>query len=75
MSRADDPYDNATAESLWSRLKAELEIPKAGYKNIEEVKAVLFEYIEGYYNRVRLHSSLNYLSPNNFEAIYYKMQT
>lgn len=51
MSRADDPYDNATAESLWSRLKAELDIHKAGYESIKKLREVLFEYIEGYYNR------------------------
>lgn len=72
MSRADDPYDNATAESLWSRIKAELEMPKGGYDNIEELHKVLFEYIEGYYNRQRLHSALNYQSPKTFIENYYK---
>ncbi len=72
MSRADDPYDNATAESLWSRIKAELEMPKGGYDNIEELHKVLFEYIEGYYNRQRLHSVLNYQSPKTFIENYYK---
>jgi len=72
MSRADDPYDNATAESLWSRLKAELNIPKAGYESIDELRKILFEYIEGYYNRQRLHSSLGYQSPLTFTENYYK---
>jgi len=72
MSRADDPYDNATAESLWSRLKAELDMPKAGYESIEELRKILFEYIEGYYNRQRLHSSLGYQSPLTFTENYYK---
>ena len=72
MSRADDPYDNTTAESFWSRLKAELNIPKGGYESIEELRGILFEYVEGYYNRVRLHSTLNYQSPQSFLENYYK---
>ena len=72
MSRADDPYDNAWAESFWSRLKAELAMPKGGYESLEKLKTVLFEYIDGYYNTRRLHSSLNYLNPVAFEAEYYR---
>lgn len=72
MSRADDPYDNAWAESFWSRMKAELDMPKGGYENIDKLKSVLFEYIDGYYNTRRLHSSLNYLNPSTFEAEYYR---
>ena len=72
MSRKSECYDNANAESLWSRLKTELEIPKDGYENIQELKTVLFEYIEGYYNPKRLHSSIGYMSPNKFETMYYK---
>jgi putative transposase len=56
MSRADDPYDNANAESLWSRLKAELDMPKGGYESLEKLRSILFEYIDGYYNIRRLHS-------------------
>lgn len=72
MSRVDDPYDNAWAESLWSRLKAELDMPKAGYESPEVLKSVLFQYIDGYYNTRRLHSGLNYLNPVAFEALYYQ---
>ncbi len=72
MSRADDPYDNAWAESFWGRLKAELDMPKGGYESIEKLKSVLFEYIDEYYNTRRLHSSLNYLNPVAFEAEYYR---
>jgi transposase InsO family protein len=72
MSRADDPYDNAFAESLWSRLKTELEMPKGGYENLVILRSILFEFIEEYraanrYNRQRLHSSLNYEFPADFE--------
>lgn len=72
MSPADDPYDNAWAESFWSRLKAELHMPKGGYEGVEKLKTVLLEYIDGYYNTRRLHSSLNYLNPATFEADYYR---
>jgi len=72
MSRTGDPYDNACAESLWSRIKAELEMPKGGYESLEMLKSVLFEYIEGYYNCRRLHSGLNYLNPIAFENSYYQ---
>ena len=75
MSRKSECYDNANAESLWSRLKTELEIPKTGYENIQELKTILFEYIEGYYNPKRLHSSIGYMSPNKFEAMYYKNES
>ena len=72
MSRKSECYDNANAESLWSRLKTELEIPKDGYENIQELRTVLFEYIEAYYNPKRLHSAIGYKSPNKFEMLYYK---
>lgn len=72
MSRADDPYDNAAAESLWSRLKTELVMPKAGYENIEKLRSTIFEYIEGYYNNIRLHSGIKYSSPIDFEKLYYQ---
>ena len=75
MSRKPECYDNANAELLWSRLKTELEIPKDGYENIQELKTVLFEYIEGYYNPKRLHSSIGYMSPNRFETMYYKSES
>ena len=72
MSRADECYDNASAESLWSRLKAEMDIPKTGYESLESLKNELFEYIEVYYNRMRLHSSIGYNIPVEFEQNYYK---
>lgn len=74
MSRKSECYDNANAESLWSRLKTKLEIPKDGYENIQELRTVLFEYIEAYYNPKRLHSSIGYKSPNKFEIMYHENQ-
>jgi transposase InsO family protein len=68
MSRKANCYDNAAMESFWSRLKIELRderlerLPKAA------VRQIVLEYIESYYNRARLHSSLNYQSPVEFET-------
>ena len=70
MSRADDPYDNAFAESFWSRLKAEL-LEGGVFLSVDDARTEIFEYIETYYNRVRKHSSLGYQSPEKFEGEYY----
>jgi transposase InsO family protein len=70
MSRADDPYDNAFAESFWSRLKAEL-LEGGCFLSVEDARTEVFEYIECYYNRVRKHSSLGYKSPEQVENEYY----
>lgn len=70
MSRADDPYDNAFAESFWSRLKAEM-LEGGAFLDVEDAKVEVFEYIEMYYNRVRRHSSLGYKSPEQFERQYH----
>lgn len=72
MSRKAECYDNAMAESLWSTLKREIQIPKSGYENLEELSSVLFEYIDAYYNPKRLHSSIGYKSPNKFEMLFYQ---
>ena len=66
MSNADNPYDNANMESYFSRFKAEL-IQKGSFLTIEDAQIEIEEYIENYYNVIRLHSSLNYNSPLNFE--------
>jgi putative transposase len=71
MSRADETYDNAHAESLFSRYKAEL-LEDGAFADVEQARSETFSYIEGYYNRVRLHSSLGYLSPEEFERAYYQ---
>jgi transposase InsO family protein len=67
MSRRANCYDNAMMESFWSTLKAEC---FASYlpATHREARRMIFEYIETYYNRVRLHSSLGYQSPVDFEA-------
>lgn len=71
MSRADDPYDNAFAESFWSRLKAEM-LEGGAFLNVQDARVEIFDYIEIYYNRVRRHSSLGYQSPEHFESQYHQ---
>lgn len=61
-------YDNAPMESLWSTLKTEA-LPDSGiFQTKQQAKLCLFEYIEIDYNKKRLHSSLGYVSPEDFEA-------
>jgi transposase InsO family protein len=71
MSRASESYDNAYAESFFSRCKAEL-LEDGAFSNVEEARLETFKYIEGYYNRVRRHSALGYLSPEEYERKYYR---
>lgn len=66
MTRVDNHYDNAFAESLFSRFKAEL-VSNTIFTDLNDAQAKIFEYIEGYYNRKRRHSGLMYKSPENFE--------
>lgn len=66
MSAKGNCYDNAMAESFFSRFKAEL-IEGGVFASVEEARSEIFSYIEGYYNRVRLHSGLGYKSPLEFE--------
>lgn len=67
MTRKDNHYDNAFIESLFSRLKAELLNGQLIFKNQPDAQLKVFEYIEGYYNTYRKHSSLGYLSPMQYE--------
>jgi transposase InsO family protein len=67
MSGKGNCYDNAQAESFFSRFKTEL-IEGGAFETIEQARSEIFSYIEGYYNRVRLHSGLGYQSPLEFEA-------
>ncbi|TMP77478.1 hypothetical protein CWB73_19690 [Pseudoalteromonas phenolica] len=69
MSRRSNCWDNAVMESFYSRLKVELVFYEK-YQSLDEVKASIFEYIEVFYNRVRLHSALGYLSPMEYERRY-----
>lgn len=67
MSRKGNCWDNAVTESFFSSLKRELEVNR--FKDIEEAKIILFEHIEIFYNRQRLHSTLGYKSPIEFEKL------
>jgi len=65
MSRKGNCWDNACAESFFKTLKRELELSKRRY-SANETKAIIFEYIEIYYNRRRRHSALGYAIPVAF---------
>jgi putative transposase len=67
MSRKGDCYDNAVVESFFGSLKTEL-VYLNRFKTREEARQQVFEYIEVFYNRQRLHSSLGFLSPVDYEA-------
>lgn len=66
MSRKGDCWDNAPMESFFATLKKEL-VHGFKFRTREEARRMIFEYIEVFYNRQRLHSSLGYVSPATFE--------
>lgn len=66
MSRKGNCYDNAVMESFWSTLKLEW-VYRQTWESRQEARRQLFDYIETFYNRRRLHSSLGYQSPTDFE--------
>lgn len=66
MSRKGDCWDNAPMESFFGTLKKEL-VHHRKYRTRAEARRDIFDYIEVFYNRERLHSSLGYLSPLNYE--------
>lgn len=61
-SRKGTPYDNAPIESFHSIIKRE-KLSRNVLKTFEEAKLVIFEYIEGFYNRKRIHGSIDYQTP------------
>jgi transposase InsO family protein len=67
MSRVGNPYDNAKAESFMKTLKTE-EVDGRGYRNITNAQEQIGDFITNVYNRSRLHSALDYRSPEEFEA-------
>jgi putative transposase len=66
MSRRANCYDNAAMESFWSTLKHEL-VYRCEFSTRAQARLAIFDFIESFYNRQRLHSSLDYLSPIDFE--------
>jgi len=60
-------YDNAAAESFWATLKKEL-IHLHAFADLKQLRAAVFDYIDAYCNRRRLHSKIGYRAPVEFEA-------
>jgi transposase InsO family protein len=71
MSRRANCYDNAAMESFFGTLKNEW-VHHQKYTTRAQARTDIFSYIEGFYNTVRLHSTLGYCSPNEFEANYHQ---
>lgn len=69
MGSVGDCYDNALAESFFATLETEL-IDRSDWASPSEAKAAVFDYIEVFYNRIRRHSSLGNISPEQFEERY-----
>jgi putative transposase len=69
MGSVGDCYDNAMAESFFATLETEL-IDRSDWATPAEARAAVFEYIEVFYNRIRRHSAIGYLSPAQFEERY-----
>ena len=67
MSRKGNPYDNTVMESFYRTLKREL-VQDANYDDPEQARRDIFKYIETYYNTKRIHSTLGWLSPVQFET-------
>jgi transposase InsO family protein len=68
MGSVADAYDNSMAESFVSTLKREL-IHRHSWPNRHTARTAIFEYIEGFYNTRRSHSSLGHLSPSEYEEV------
>ena len=69
MGSVGDCYDNAMAESFFATLECEL-IDQHSFKTQAEARMAIFEFIEGWYNPHRRHSSLGQQSPLNYESNY-----
>ncbi|MDI6799613.1 MAG: IS3 family transposase, partial [Actinomycetota bacterium] len=68
MGSRGDAYDNAAAESVMATIKTEL-VHRNRFKTKDEARFAIFRYIEGFYNPLRLHSSLGYISPAGYERM------
>ena len=74
MSASGYCYDNAFAESAFASLKAELPDQREPFASKHVARTALFDYLETFYNRKRLHSSLGYQSPHYFLNQYFQNQ-
>ena len=68
MSGKGNCYDNAVAESFFSSLKNEI-VHHCDYHTRDQARSEIFEYIELFYNRKRIHQSLNYQTPMQYESV------
>lgn len=68
MSRKANCWDNAVAESFFGTVKTEL-VHHEDFQTRDEARLAIFEYIAAFYNRIRRHSTLGYLSPMNYEEL------
>ena len=66
MGSVGDCFDNALCESFFATLECEL-LDRRRFKNQQEARMAVFEFLEGWYNLHRRHSALGYLSPMEFE--------
>lgn len=73
MSRKGNCWDNAVSESFFGILKTEL-VHDERFATRQAAKDKLFDYIEVFYNRVRIDSATNYFAPAEYEARYHKAQ-
>jgi putative transposase len=69
MSRKGDCWDNAPMESFFATLKGEL-VEQCDYLTRDEARADVFQFLEGWYNRRRLHSALGYITPEQKVAAF-----
>lgn len=72
-SKKGDPWDNACIESFHAIIKREW-LKRFDILNLPHAKALVFEYIEAFYNTTRIHGTLNYLTPNEFEKQYERIK-
>jgi putative transposase len=68
MGSKGDCYDNAVVEAFFASLKKEL-VNRRSFRSRQEARTAIFDYIEGFYNPIRRHSTLDYLSPAEYERI------
>ena len=69
MGSVGDALDNAVAESFFATLQVEL-LKRQRWNTRQQLTTAIFDYIEVFFNRQRLHSTLNYLSPTEYEEVY-----
>jgi putative transposase len=74
MGRVGDPWDNALMESAIGTIKTEL-VRRHVFSTRDQARLAIFDYIETFYNPIRAHSALGYLSPDEYEAEYHQTRT